>query len=96
MNAMWSAEQRRCLEALGFTLYRSVSEATADAIATPSIDPLLRALLRSADRDPARIDAQAWMREMQIQSLDALRADPGAKRALWPRLRVARRERSRS
>jgi hypothetical protein len=96
VNAIWSAEQRRCLDALGFTLYRSTTADAPAATAPVAIDPLLHALLRAADRDPARIDAQAWLREMQVHSLATLRADPMAKRALWPRLRAARRGRDRA
>ena len=101
MNPVWSAEQRRCLEALGFALYRVAAADQTHAPTPAAIDPLLSALLRAAGRDPtrgdsARIDANAWVREMQIPSFSALRADPAAKRALWPRLRAARRDRSAS
>ena len=95
MSSTWSAEQRRCLEALGFALYRSAAAGSTHAPEPAAIDPLLHALLCAAGHDPARgdparIDATAWMREMQIPSLPALRADPAAKRALWPRLRTLR------
>ena len=96
MNAVWSDEQQRCLAALGYTLYRTAAlpaPAAQTAGAESMIDPLLRALLLAANRDHARIDAQAWVLSLQIPSLGELRNDPVAKRTLWPRLRASRRER---
>ncbi len=93
MSAVWTVEQRRCLDALGFALYRSARADAAQAMASAATDPLLRALLRAATRDPARTDTDAWSRAMRIPSLIELRTDPAAKRALWPRLRAARRGR---
>ena len=89
MNATWSDQQRRCLDALGYVLYRPV------AAAAPHDDaetPLMRALLLAARLDPAAIaDAGGWLRVQQVPSLAQLRNDPAAKRALWPRLRALRR-----
>jgi hypothetical protein len=106
MSAAWSVEQQRCLAALGYTLYRPAPPLAAAAVlAAPAsstsakdvaaaIDPLLRALLRAANRDHAQVgDAQGWLRAQQVPSLARLRNDPAAKRALWPRLRASRRER---
>ena len=92
MNAVWSDEQQRCLAALGYTLYRTAA-AVQTAEAATAIDPLLRALLRAANRSHAQIDADAWMISLQIPQLSELRNDPAAKRMLWPRLRASRRER---
>jgi hypothetical protein len=99
MNAAWSDEQARCLDALGFTLYRSAAT-VASVAAVDARDPLLLGLLRAAgidptSCDPARIvDAGDWLRAQQIQSLAQLRDDPAAKRTLWPRLRALRRART--
>ena len=96
MSPAWTAEQRRCLDALGFTLYRTTSANDADAMQVTPGDPLLIALQRAAGRDLAQAHAEAWLRGLGIASLEQLRADPSAKRALWPRLRSLRRDRSRS
>jgi hypothetical protein len=93
MNAIWSDEQRRCLDALGYTMYESVATTRAHADAET---PLIRALLLAACLDPSSIvDTIAWLRAQQVQSLTQLRDDPAAKRALWPRLRALRRARTR-
>ena len=92
MNAIWSDEQRLCLDALGFTLYRPVAltEAHGD-----TDTPLMRALMLAACVDPAMIeDAGGWLRAQQVPSLMQLRSDPAAKRSLWPRLRALRRGRA--
>ena len=44
-----------------------------------AVDPLLRAMMRAAGTDA-----------LPGLDLDALRHDPAAKRALWPRLRALR------
>lgn len=92
MNVAWSDEQRRCLDALGYALYRPV------AAAAPHDDaetPLMRALLLAARHDPAAIaDTGHWLRAQQVPSLAQLRNDPAAKRALWPRLRALRQVRA--
>ena len=103
MNAGWSDEQRRCLDALGYTLYRSATVSVADSatpvaasVAPTARDALLLGLLRAAHCDPAHVaDMDDWLRTQQIQSLTQLRSDPAAKRALWPRLRALRRARTR-
>lgn len=104
MSAIWSAEQQRCLAALGYTVYRPAVLPASDAVsatlvgaapgtqAPAMIDPLLRALLRAANRDRAQIDTDAWIVEQNIPSLPQLRNDAIAKRALWPQLRALRRE----
>lgn len=96
MSAVWSDEQQRCLAALDYTLYRTAAlpvPAAQTAGAATAIDPLLRALLRAANRSHAQIDTDAWMISLQIPLLSELRNDPAAKRTLWPRLRASRRER---
>ena len=83
----WDPFQREALAELGHRLYRlhageAPSVALPVASATPasaSVDPLWRALVRAAGSDALP----------QVE-LDALRRDPGAKRALWPRLRALR------
>ena len=93
MNAIWSDEQRRCLDALGFTLYRPIAVTAAHADAET---PLMRALLLAACLDPATIaDTGGWLRAQTASSLAQLRDDPTAKRALWSRLRALRRVRTR-
>ena len=93
MNAIWSEEQRRCLDALGYTLYRPIAVTVVHDDAETS---LMRALLLAACLDPTTIaDAIGWLRAQQVPSLTQLRNDPAAKRALWPRLRALRRARAR-
>jgi hypothetical protein len=92
MSATWSAEQQRCLGALGYTLYRPVAAATAphDA-ANARDDRLVRSLLRAAGVQAAVVaDAASWLRDCGVPPIDQLRRDPAAKRALWPRLRALR------
>lgn len=92
MNAIWSDEQRRCLDALGFTLYRPVATTAPQGDAET---PLMRALLLAARVDPiAIVNIADWLRAQQVSSLAQLRGDPAAKRALWPRLRALRRVRT--
>jgi predicted component of type VI protein secretion system len=95
----WSGEQQRLLAAMGYVAYRRAgaavqvpasvpvppagiaTEVREDAIAAD--DPLWRALQRAAGgRDP---------RLSGMPPLAQLRADPAAKRALWPQLRALRR-----
>ena len=96
----WDPFQREALAELGHRLYRVRGEeapsrpdavepvplparAAGPAMPPPSravVDPLLRALMRAAGTDA-----------LPGLDLDALRRDPAAKRALWPRLRVLRR-----
>ncbi len=58
-------------------------------------DPkLLEAILRAAGGPAhALADPQVWLQGLGVSTLDALRADPSAKRALWIRLRAERRVR---
>ncbi len=51
-------------------------------------DRLQIALLRASGCNPAAAETQALMASW---NLDALRADPAAKRALWPQLRALRK-----
>ena len=88
----WDPVQREVLVALGHPLDRLAIALPGSAHAVPfdwPEDPLVDALLRAAARrrdDPGALrDAPAW------PSPQALRADPRAKRALWPRLRGLRR-----
>jgi hypothetical protein len=95
----WDPFQREALAELGHRLYRLRGEeappgldpvepvppparAARPAMPPPSrvaVDPLLRALMRAAGTDA-----------LPGLDLDALRRDPAAKRALWPRLRTLR------
>jgi len=88
----WDPVQREVLAALGHSLDRLAIALPGSAHAVPfewPDDPLVDALLRAAARDrddpDALRDGPAW------PSPQALRADPRAKRALWPRLRRLRR-----
>jgi hypothetical protein len=91
----WDAFQREALGALGHTLYRradaqapSSPEPVDAPPATAAITALQRALLRAAGRrDPADADLRSL-----LATASGLRADPVAKRALWPRLRALRRD----
>ncbi|GAA4999529.1 hypothetical protein FNZ56_11440 [Pseudoluteimonas lycopersici] len=79
----WDPFQREALAELGHRLYRvRMDEARAPLEAPASsgtVDPLWRALVRAAGTDALP----------QVE-LAALRRDPAAKRALWPRLRMLR------
>lgn len=85
----WDPFQREALAELGLRVYRMRGEgASVRAVETsappPAVpgarpDPLLRALVRAAGTDA--------LPELEM---DALRRDPAAKRALWPRLRALR------
>lgn len=86
MNPSWSPLQRGMLEAMGLPVYRAVGIAAPGEVPD---DPLIHALLRAAGRsrdaeDAARL-AKTW------PAPRALRANPSAKRALWPQLRALRR-----
>jgi hypothetical protein len=96
----WDAFQREALAELGHRLYlmrgveaqsglesvepavppARVARPAAPALQKAVADPLLRALMRAAGTDA-----------LPRMDLDALRRDPGTKRALWPRLRALRR-----
>lgn len=100
MSPSWSPQQREALQAMGLPVYRMAdaapqAAAPADApaamrgestAAASTHDPLMLALLRAAGlgRDAAPL-AGDW------PPPQALRRDPQAKRALWPRLRAMRR-----
>jgi hypothetical protein len=94
MSTTWSEEQRRCLGALGYTLYRPISPGVAPADSARMVanaDPLSRAVLRAAGLDPARIaDPSSWLLAQGMPAAAQLRGDPAAKRALWPKLRALR------
>jgi hypothetical protein len=99
----WSAHQRRLLDALGYELLvpgrvgaapmavaaAGVRDAPANEDVAPAMrdarapgSPLLDALRRAAGgADPLPLAGD----------LAALRRDPAAKRALWPRLRALRK-----
>lgn len=86
MSALaWDPWQREVLEALGHSL---LVRAPRPGEVVPD-DPLAHALLRAAGRTADAEDAAALLRT--LPPLAVLRADPGAKRALWPRLRALRR-----
>lgn len=90
----WDALQHEVLDALGHTVYRLAgaeaspsSEALQIAPGAVAMTSLQRAVLRAADRrDPSDSALQPLLAAAQT-----LRADPAAKRALWPRLRALRR-----
>lgn len=85
MNApAWDPWQREVLEAMGHRVYAC----TARAGGGVPDDPLALALLRAAGRDADAADAAELLRS--LPPLASLRADPAAKRALWPRLRALR------
>ena len=85
----WDPFQREALAELGHRLYRVRGHETRALPAMPAmpeppasagaIDPLWRALVRAAGTDA-----------LPQLELAALRRDPAAKRALWPRLRTLR------
>jgi hypothetical protein len=84
----WSNEQQRLLRAMGYLLYAQAPVATptpADETAVaPAVDVsrLLRALQHAVlGRDVAAL----------MVDTTALRGNPAAKRALWPKLRALRR-----
>lgn len=88
----WTPEQRRLLDAMGYTLMQrsgpreampaGSTALPATASAAGSFDRLRDALLRaSAGRDISGL----------VADIDSLRRDPKQKRALWPQLRALRR-----
>ena len=81
----WDAWQREVLEAMGHRVY---ARAPRPEDIVPD-DPLAHALLRAAGRGPDSEDAALLLRG--LPPLAALRGDPAAKRALWPKLRALRR-----
>ena len=86
MNPSWSPLQRGMLDAMGLSVYRAVGIAAPGELPDdPLIHALLRAAGRSSDAEDAVRLAKAW------PAPRALRANPDAKRALWPQLRALRR-----
>jgi hypothetical protein len=85
MSAVWSPRQREWLAALG---HEPLVRAPPPAPVLPD-DPLLHALLAAAGCGPG----SPRLREVlaALPPTAALRGDPAAKRALWPRLRALRR-----
>ncbi|GAB2662360.1 hypothetical protein [Arenimonas aestuarii] len=83
----WSADQQVLLGAMGYVLYRHGAAApeVPEAGAVLPEGRLLQALRRAARRDD--LDGLA------LPPFEKLRADASAKRALWARLRAARRSR---
>lgn len=81
----WDPWQREVLEAMGHTVYARAPR--ADEVVPD--DPLAHAILRAAGCTPASDGAAALLRS--LPPLAELRADPAAKRALWPTLRALRR-----
>lgn len=110
MSLPWSAQQGEWLQALGHPLLvlagapaAGVAVAVADhALPVTSTsgarparehdDALYRALLRATGHPP--VDAGRVLRQLAVDPA-ALRGNPSAKRALWPRLRHLRAGRSR-
>ena len=90
MSGDWSVGQRRCLEALGFVVYREVGGARPAAPGGAD-RRLLDAVVRAAGAEPVSLsDAAAWLAQRGVPPVAQLRGDPAAKRALWPRLRALR------
>ena len=85
----WDAFQRDALDALGHKLYRLAGAETPPPPDIATMTPLQRAVLRAADRR----DAQDSVLHPLLATARNLRADPAAKRALWPSLRALRRRR---
>ena len=81
----WDPWQREVLEAMGHQVYTRPPR-PEDVVPD---DPLAHALLRAAGRGTDSEGAAALLRG--LPPLAALRADPAAKRALWPKLRALRR-----
>ncbi|KFL35715.1 hypothetical protein [Arenimonas donghaensis] len=85
----WSADQQTLLGAMGYVLYRQAGPgaepvATQAGADTPLPEGrLLQALRRAARRED--------LSGLGVPPYERLRADAGAKRALWARLRAARR-----
>lgn len=83
----WSADQQVLLGAMGYVLYRQAApgaEPVAESVALPE-GRLLQALRRAARRDD--------LSGLDLPPYEKLRADAGAKRAAWARVRAARRSR---
>lgn len=83
----WDPLQREVLAALGHVLYRAPGGDT-EPQAVPA-DALSLAVLRAAGRGPDAADAARLCREWGVP---ARVRTAGAKRALWPKVRAARRK----
>lgn len=81
----WDAFQHETLNALGHTLYRRAGIETPPPPDPATLTPLQRAVLRAADRDVSDAAVPSL-----LATARGLRADPAAKRALWPQLRALR------
>jgi len=102
----WSTEQREWLQALGHDVLMlasatpmaepprearsSAPEPVTAARTAAAASPLLRALARAAGRN----EQDAELLQL-LPDLAALRGNPVARRALWPRLRALRKRASR-
>ncbi len=77
MNAIWSDEQRRCLDALGYTLYRPATTAVdaAEGAASARPDTPDARAGRSPDGSAARISSGA-IDPLLRALLQAARCDP--------------------
>lgn len=90
----WDAFQRRALQAMGLSLHvleghaaNRNEECVTSVTPAGEADAFLHALLRAAGvRDAGGLP--------QIADRHALRHDPAGKRALWPQLRMLRRDAS--
>lgn len=106
MNPAYDSLQQRCLEALGYTVYALAGNEAASKLVTAQLPSralqspaplarehrLLAAVLKAARLQMDTIDdAQHWLGAHGVDSIAALRTDPGAKRALWIKLRRERR-----
>lgn len=92
----WSPDQQRLLAAMGYPLYRPLAAApaplatAAESLAlapSPPSAPAEDRLLQSLRRAAGRRDLSGIV----LPPLATLRADPAAKRALWPILRQLRK-----
>jgi hypothetical protein len=90
----WSADQQVLLGAMGYVLYRQGALAGEVAAAEAGVaqdgQPLPEGRLLQALRRAARRDDLAGL---ALPPYEKLRADASSKRALWARLRAARRSR---
>lgn len=83
----WSPDQQVLLGAMGYVLYRQGAPGAEPAAEGASLPEgrLLQALRRAARSED--------LSGLGLPPYEKLRADAGAKRALWARLRAARRPR---
>jgi hypothetical protein len=86
----WSADQQVLLGAMGYVLYRHGAPMEASDAPAAAGAPLPEGRLLQAVRRAARADDLAGL---ALPPYETLRADASAKRALWARLRAARRSR---